>query len=377
MEVFVIGTRGFPNIQGGVEKHCESLYRLIAKKDSSIRMTVFRRKPYLQKKTIVDNSIDFIDLWTVRNKYLETIIHSFQAAIFCIFKRPDLVHIHNIGPALVLPLLKIVGLKAVVTYHSDNYNHEKWGSLARSVLKIGEWFVGRMADRIIVVSKRQLDLFAHKENVLNIPNGVKLTSPPTSNKAIQALGLVPGEYILSVARFVPEKGLDVLVRAFRKYNGKLKLVIAGDADHETTYSKNLKRQIAFDSRIIAPGYISGDLLADIFSKARVFIIPSYHEGLPIALLEALGYGIPAFASDIPANREIGLPDRCYFKTGDIKDLLNKIEFVSDIILTPEEKERQIKAISEKYDWESIAKQTIDVYKVIARNQSAPLRFRTT
>lgn len=364
MKVAVIGTRGFPNIQGGVEKHCESLYPLIAEKDPRIIVTVFRRKPYVSINAITSGEcgIVFRDLWTIRNKYLETLVHSFQAAIICLFKRPDLVHIHNIGPALVLPILKLAGLKVVVTYHSDNYNHEKWGIVAKKILKAGEWLVGRMAARIIVVSKRQLALFDDKFRVINIPNGVTISEPSTSAEIIPAQGILPGQYILAVARFVPEKGLDLLVKAFKSYNGDLKLVIAGDADHETTYSRDLKQQMTGDSRIIGTGYITGDRLTWLFSNARLFVLPSRHEGLPIALLEALGYGLPVLASDIPANKELELPDERYFMAGDAEDLLCKLETLTDIMMPHKEKEGQKKRISESYDWNIVAEKTLDVYK---------------
>ena len=51
----------------------------------------------------------------------------------------------------------------------------------------------------------------------------------------------PGRYILAVARFVPEKGLHDLIRAFKGLGCDYKLVIAGEADHETDYSKKLRR----------------------------------------------------------------------------------------------------------------------------------------
>ena len=56
------------------------------------------------------------------------------------------------------------------------------------------------------------------------------------------------------------------------------------------------------------------------SNAALFILPSFHEGLPISLLEAMSYDLDVLVSDIPANRlpELTLDD--YFKTGSIPDL---------------------------------------------------------
>ena len=63
----------------------------------------------------------------------------------------------------------------------------------------------------------------------------------------------PGRYILAVARFVPEKGLHDLIKAFKALECDCKLVIAGDADHETNYSRNLRQVASEDDRIILTG----------------------------------------------------------------------------------------------------------------------------
>jgi glycosyltransferase involved in cell wall biosynthesis len=68
-----------------------------------------------------------------------------------------------------------------------------------------------------------------------------------------------------------------------------------------------------DPRIILTGYITGEPLNQVFTHARLFVLPSYHEGLPIALLEAMSYGLSALVSDIPANKEVKLPSERYFR----------------------------------------------------------------
>ena len=90
MRVNVIGTRGFPYIQGGVERHCESLYPLIALKGCKVK--VFRRTSYIHKRNAfnVFRKVRFCDLWTLKNKSLETIIHSLLASIICYGKGPIL-----------------------------------------------------------------------------------------------------------------------------------------------------------------------------------------------------------------------------------------------------------------------------------------------
>lgn len=93
MKISVLGTRGFPKIQGGVEKHCESLYPLF---NAKYQITVYRRKPYVNSDKTYPN-IKFIDLPSTKIKGFEAVFHSFLATLSACFGKSDVVHIHNIG----------------------------------------------------------------------------------------------------------------------------------------------------------------------------------------------------------------------------------------------------------------------------------------
>ena len=87
-------------------------------------------------------------------------------------------------------------------------------------------------------------------------------------------------------------------------------------------------------------------------------MPSYHEGLPIALLEALSYNLNVLVSDIPANLEVSLPNEDYFKTGDVEELSYKLRSkLNDNII----KRDYTQLLQTKYNWDTIAKEVIRVY----------------
>lgn len=126
--------------------------------------------------------------------------------------------------------------------------------------------------------------------------------PAKDDSYIRSLELTPRRYVLAVGRFVEEKGFDLLIKAFARISdSNCKLVIAGDADHEDHYSVSLKR-LAEEHHVVLTGFVRGAKLNELFSHARLFVLPSFHEGLPIVLLEALSYRLPVLVSDIPANR---------------------------------------------------------------------------
>lgn len=114
------------------------------------------------------------------------------------------------------------------------------------------------------------------------------------------------------------------------------------------------------------GFVQGEALAQLYSHAGAFILPSSHEGLPIALLEALSYGLRIVASDIPANIAVGLPSTCYFPLGDTHVLARHL---ADVIAAPDvsaERTARRRWVAERYDWEHVAQHTLAVYQRIVK-----------
>jgi hypothetical protein len=77
----------------------------------------------------------------------------FFAFFHILFNKPDIVHIHGIGPALFAPLFKLVGCKVILTHHGADYKRGKWGFFAKKVLKTGEKIGIGCANRIIVLNE--------------------------------------------------------------------------------------------------------------------------------------------------------------------------------------------------------------------------------
>ncbi|MCD6565167.1 MAG: glycosyltransferase family 4 protein [Bacteroidales bacterium] len=364
MRIYVLGIRGFPDVQGGAEKHCEALYPRIEKKDFDI--TVLTRKPYIRnwRQNSSWKNINFRHLWSPTQKSLEAIIHTFWGTLICIKSQPDIVHVHNIGPGLFIPLLKLFGLKTVLTYHSENYLHQKWGKIAKIILLLGEKTSCTYADEIITVSKNIQKHIKEKfdRNSHCIPNGVAISPKITDNSYLNALNIKSGKYILSVSRFVPEKGLHHLINTYSKLDTDWQLVIAGDADHETNYSKKLKSQAKHTPGVCLTGYITGEQLNQVFSDAGLFVLPSYYEGHPIALLEALSYGLSVLVSKIPAHTEINLAENRYFKLPNEDQLAEKLNyFIKKGRLSERESTEQIEYIKKTYDWDNVADKVAEIY----------------
>jgi starch synthase len=360
LRIAVLGTRGIPGVMGGVETHCQELFpRLVAR---GHQVTLFGRAPYLESKSPYEyRGIRVIPLWAPKKKSLEAIMQTFLGVLHVVKHRDqfDLLHIHAIGPALLVPAAKLFGISVVMTHHGPDYDRQKWGRLAQLILRMGESFGCRFSNAVITVSRHIALLVESRfhRNATYIPNGVNLPVMAPPGAMVTRHQLVPNKYILAVGRFVPEKGFHDLLKAFAICNTDWKLVIAGDTDHEDDYSHGLKQQAAQDPRVVLTGFIRGSELAEVFSNAGFFVLPSYHEGLPIALLEAISYNLPVLASNIPANLELADASET-FPVGDVAVLSGRLEQLTTAGTTEAAARHRIER---EFNWDVVAAATEKVY----------------
>lgn len=365
-KITVLGTRGIPDVLGGVETHCQNLYPAI-KQQFDVDICVIARSPYVGYSKSQYKNIETLALWAPKKRSLEAIVHSVLAAFKTCFDKSSIVHVHAIGPGLVVPLLRLLGKKVVFTHHGPDYERQKWGGIAKQALLLGEKFAVNYANEVIVISEVINQLIQQKHGRMDahlIYNGVNIPEPLDDEIISRTLGryaLQPKNYLVAVGRFVEEKGLHDLITAYQQSGVSEPLVLVGDADHPSEYSMRLKQLAIKTPNVILTGFLKGDALKAVFSQAKLFIMPSYHEGLPIALLEAMSYSLPAVVSDIPANLEVGLPAEAYFKVGNVVDLAEKIK--ERVVLDAADYSEFLQA----YDWREIAKKTVSVYHSINKS----------
>jgi len=358
VRVFVIGTRGFPNVQGGVETHCEELYPRLVQHEK-IEVVVFRRKPFVKDRIKSFKGVRFIDVPTIKRKQIDAFLHTFLCLFFILIKRPSMVHFHNIGPGFFIPLVRLMGIKTLLTYHSLNYLHKKQGRFESVFLKLCETISIRFANHVIFVSEThrsnlevQFSFLKKKSSVIR--NGINILPRATVDNYIKSLGLISNAYVLGVGRFAEEKGFHDLIAAFKRIKTTCKLVLAGDSDHPTVYGNELKKN-AIQNGVILTGFIKGSELVEIYSHCKLFVLPSYAEGNPITLLEAMSFNCDILVSDIDQNIELKLAKYDYFKVGDCEDLANKIRekisksVIRDFKKTLETNHSWSKAVAEHFN----------------------------
>jgi glycosyltransferase involved in cell wall biosynthesis len=377
--VIALGLRGMPNVPGGVEVHASELYpRLQA---LGAHVVVVGRTPYRPAGAPPKwQGVTVRWITSPRLQGIEAVVHTFLGVFYAAARRPDVLHIHAVGPSLMVPLAKLFALNVVVTHHGQDYLREKWNGPARAVLRLGERLGMTFADELIVISGGLLELARQKygREATLIPNGVSEPKGLTSRALLDKYSLTPQRYVIQVSRLVPEKRQLDLIKAFQAAGlSGWKLLLVGGAQGSQRYADLVRQQIAGDDSIVSTGFLSPPQVQELLMHAGIFALPSSHEGLPISLLEAMKMGTPAVASDIPANREVCLDEADYFPVGDTQALARRLHELAAI--TAEARALIGKRLIEscaRYDWDVIAKSTLEVMERAA-GRTAQLTWRNT
>lgn len=366
MKIAFIGQKGVPAKSGGVDRHVESLAYFLAK--NSQEVFVYNRRGYLDVEMKEWNAVKLISKPFIDNKNLAAITHGFLSVIDAMIRKVDVIHFHGIGPSLLawIPKIFTPKIKIVATLHSFDYGNDKWGTFAKFMLKLGEKVMSKYADEVIVLTALMRDYLyqRHGRDSVVIPNGAFIQESKGDSSLAQ-FKIESGKYIVSISRLIRLKGIQYLIESFKELKKEkripsdLKLVIVGDGEYEG----ELKKIAAKDKNIIFTGNQSGDILAELYANAALFVQSSEMEGLSISLLEAMAYGLPILASDISANREASGDTAFYFPAKDQDALSIALELIfkrQDEAI--EAGKRAKERVEKHFNWSDISLKTLELYR---------------
>lgn len=365
MRIAMIGLRGVPARYSGVETAVEEIgSRLVAE---GHEVDVYCMKGEFDGGEGSYRGMRRIVISTVPSKNLQMIVYSVLATARALFGGYDLIHLHALGPSTMAFLCWLFRKPVVVTCHGLDYNREKWGFVARTYLRLGEMASALFATEIVAVSKTLAAHFRTRHNraATYIPNGSIARSRVPLGERGRRHDLKPGSYVVFVGRIVECKRVDLLVRAFREVSSDFKLVIVGSGpEHQL---EKVRRLAEGDERVVFTGALYGDELAAVFSNAGLFVLPSVVEGLPVALIEALSFDLPVVVSDLPENLEV-VEDKEGYRAevvarNDLRSLAKGLgQAIAEVNARGASSTGNAKFIGGKYDWNEIARQTLQSYR---------------
>lgn len=364
LSIAMIGTRGLPATDGGIEMAVESLSRELVKRGH--RVTVYGRSPYCDSKARLYDGIHQIPVPVVNTKHLEAISHTALAAGHCVIKKQyDVIHFHAVGPSLLSWLPQVRGIPTVATVHACDWRREKWGGVAKAALRAGARVATTVPDKTITVSQVIQEFLSESygRTPAYVPNGVNF-SALANEQPIE--GVSDSPFALFLGRIVPEKQVHILIQAFSEVRGDFQLLIAGSSSHTDDYVATVQQLAASDDRVKLLGSRYGAEKAWLLRNATVFVQPSTIEGQPIALLEALACNCPTLVSDIPENLEVvtidGERHGLTFRMGEASDLAEKLKVALIDNPNPSGTLRIRDFVQNQYNWARIAAETELIYR---------------
>jgi len=220
-----------------------------------------------------------------------------------------LVHIHGShrGSAFrqaMLTLLVVMFRKPIILQTHASEFHIFYANLASWLQKLLAWVFCK-CDRFIVLSKSWQEFYTTKlglapEQVTLLYNPVEVPSqisPPSTSNPVKFLFL---------GRIGERKGAFDLIKAFSRLSEAEKnnseLIMAGDGEVEE--ARNLVESLNISDQTIFPGWIDTKERDRLLEEGNIFVLPSYNEGLPLSMLEAMAWGLPVIVTPVGGISEI-------------------------------------------------------------------------
>lgn len=374
MKIAMIGHKRVPSREGGVEIVVEELSTRLVKKGNQVDIYNRKGKNVQDKNADLENKkikeykgAKIITVPTINKKGLDALVYSFFASIKASFANYDILHYHAEGSCAMLWIPHLLKKKIVVTIHGLDWQRSKWGGFASKYIKFGEKLAVKYADEIIVLSNGVQKYFkdTYNRNTVFIPNGVNKPIIREPKIIKEKYGLDKDNYILFLARIVPEKGLDYLIDAYNNIRTDKKLVIAGGASHTNEYLEKIKEKARQNKNIIMTGFVQGEELEELYSNCYIYCLPSDIEGMPISLLEAMSYGKNCLISNIEENVQVCEDNALTFEKSNVVDLTNKLK---DALKSKNRKklEELQDYILSKYNWIDVTDMTEKLYYKILK-----------
>lgn len=301
-DLAIAGTRGVPANYSGFETFAEELGARLVERGH--RVTVYGRAAYVGKGRRTHRGISVVPLPGLRGKHLETPVATLVSALFALRARHDVVLLCNAANAFALPLFRLGGAATAINVDGVDRLRRKWGRAGRLWYWVGERLALRCADQLLVDAEclRTYWQETHGVDLPVIPYGGEREPAPATHPVFARLGVEPGRYVLTVGRLEPENNALAVVEGYRSVPGSLPLVVLGDAPYAEAYKAQVRA--AAGPRVVFAGGIYGEGYVALQTHAACYVAAGEIGGTHPALVEAMTFGGPIVANDVPEHREV-------------------------------------------------------------------------
>ena len=366
MKIAILGTRGIPASYSGFETAAEQLGARLSERGHEV--FVYCRPHVVDRSLREYRGARLVHLPTIRNKYLDTFVHTFLSAVHAARRlRPDVALFFIAGNSPMCLITRAAGIPTVINVDGLDSDRRKWPRLAKAYLRAAERTAPRWADEAITDSHAVADVFERRygQRIGVVPYGVE-DPGYGGDRTLARLGLEPRRYVLFVGRLEPENNPHVLVEAFSRIDAAhahgMKLVVVGGAPYADEYIRQVMRHA--DPRVVFPGYVFGRGYWELQRHAYLFCAPTEVGGMHPVILEALAAGNCVLVNDHAPNAETVGDAGLYFSGSEgVPSLAAQLErLLGDADLVEEYRRRALER-AKRYSWDAVA----DQYEALLRS----------
>ncbi|MFH1711079.1 MAG: glycosyltransferase family 4 protein [Nanoarchaeota archaeon] len=296
----------------------------------------------------------------------------------------DIIHTHVSGHDYILfagILAKIHGSKHIHTTHCPWTSSEFRPFILKPFLFLNDIIFNKLAfrlvDRVIAITPWELNIlqkYTQKEKIIVIPNGMDpiLYKKIKNNNFKKKHGIKERYLVLFFGRLNPTKGPEKLAQAAIELSKQRKDIAFVWVGPDEGKAEEVKSMIKNQKNMKYLGPIRGkELIAEMYQAADIYVLPSYREGLPLTLFEAMASGLPIIAS--PVNGipfEMKSPENGFFtEYGDISAIKKQILSLIDNKKLSERISMNNRKKSKDYDWGLISKRYLKEYSSLLKNKA--------
>ena len=350
-----------PSLQmGGLERAMSTLANFFVTKGHEIYfITIFPFEPFFK----LDSRITHVACnykYNRNSTLLDRLI--FYPRIFCPFNGFLRKKVNEINPNVIMSfgdeipqlcMLSLIG-KDIPFYLSNRSSPAIKYPFFSEVLRKTAYFMSKPTGVIAqttFAAERKRRILGENANIKIIPNIVR---------PLNRINVQKKNWIITIGRLHKEKGIDRLLDIFKQLNEpNWKLVIVGKGKHEKELIEYSK-QLGIYEKVIFVGKVEN--IEKILSESSIFVLPSYGEGFPNALCEAMSIGLPCLSFDIVAGPRDIIEDNIngyLIENENIKKMIEKIKYLID---NPSEQIRighEALKIVDKFSLETIGKEYLN------------------
>jgi glycosyltransferase involved in cell wall biosynthesis len=356
MKIAILGTRGIPAAYSGFETAVEQLASRLS--DRGHEVVVYCRPHVVDRRLKRHKGAQLVHLPTIRNKYLDTFVHTLLSAVHAArITKPDVALYFIAGNAPICRVTRWASIPALINVDGLDSDRRKWPALAKAYLRYAESTAPRSADRAITDSHAVAHVFEQRygQRIGVVPYGVE-DPGYDGTQTLRELGLERRKYILFVGRLEPENNPHLLVEAFSRIDRSrargMKLAVVGGAPYADDYIRQVRRSA--DPRVVFPGYIFGRRYWELQRHAYVFCAPTEVGGTHPVILEAMAAGNCVLVNDHPPNVETVGDAGIYFSGRDgVDDLANQLGRLLDDTALVAEYRTRARERARGYSWEAV------------------------